>query len=475
MKENRYNKGHKARLSCRKEGSIVEATEANKTVTLFDRYRLIRPLGNGGQSKVYLAEHIKLKAYRVIKCIPKQFGSSSSFNQEIHILKSLKHPGLPEIFDLEEDAEYLYLIEEYLEGISLQEYFEIHKNISQRELIEIGVELCAIVQYLHERQPYPILYLDFKPEHIFYCNGQWKLIDFGISQILTDTKTDYMPYGTRGFAAPEQHDTKVRTVQTDIYGLAAVLYYLSEGHPPDTGGDGWTEPTFRRTKEKMARLLWGALQKNIDERYASVQELHDRLVQLQKEENSSLKASYKIAVIGSQERVGTTHISVAVANYLQKNGRSAAYIARSNPYALAGIRQYEKELGRGENAKLCGYVRDGDLAQDRYIAADMLVIDYGSYEKEMEREWEDADLKLIVIGLKPWERQYSEPLIKRFRYQKDTIFLANFASEREVRERRIREPAAMEWMPYFPDPFVSGERKWAKYFHFLKTAAKGRR
>ena len=87
---------------------------------MFDKYLIKQPIGCGLSGKVYLAEHIKLKAKRVIKCVSKNQLMYQQFLAEAMLLKNLKHPGIPIIFDLEEDEEYLYIIEEYIQGDSLR-------------------------------------------------------------------------------------------------------------------------------------------------------------------------------------------------------------------------------------------------------------------------------------------------------------------------------------------------------------------
>ena len=91
------------------------------------KYRFVSCLGKGNSSEVFLAEHRKLKAYRAVKCISKNSHSMQpQFLLEADILKNLKHPGIPTIYDVEEDNESFYIIEEYIQGQSL-EAFVLHQ------------------------------------------------------------------------------------------------------------------------------------------------------------------------------------------------------------------------------------------------------------------------------------------------------------------------------------------------------------
>ena len=94
----------------------------NHTFILSGRYQIIRSLGTGQTSTVYLARHLSLDAERAIKVIPKTGASPVSVLTEAQLLKSLNHPGIPMIFDIEEDDSNYYLVEEYIQGESLEAY-----------------------------------------------------------------------------------------------------------------------------------------------------------------------------------------------------------------------------------------------------------------------------------------------------------------------------------------------------------------
>ena len=92
-------------------------------------------LGSGSSSTVYLAEHLKLKIFRAIKRIPKCLTEKSSLSQEVDfpqeadLLKNLNHPGIPLIYDIDEDDDYIYMIEEFIQGESLDTYVLHQRDI----------------------------------------------------------------------------------------------------------------------------------------------------------------------------------------------------------------------------------------------------------------------------------------------------------------------------------------------------------
>ena len=158
---------------------------STEQILLFGKYRVLRQLGGGASSQVYLAEHVKLKTYRAVKRISKAHPLQSQFRLEAKLLKNLSHPSIPIIYDIEEDESYFYMIEEYVEGESLQEYLLYHDTISQDYIMQLGIRLCEVFIYLHSRKPHPLCYKDLKPEHIIVCGNFVKIVDFGIASYIT--------------------------------------------------------------------------------------------------------------------------------------------------------------------------------------------------------------------------------------------------------------------------------------------------
>ena len=112
---------------------------------LFGKYRLERVIGRGGASTVYLATHLVLDEKRAIKRISKASQAYSRFRQEGLIMKSIRHPGIPIVYDFEEDESYGYLIEEYLEGDSLFDIVREQGALSAARTVSIGIQICHLV------------------------------------------------------------------------------------------------------------------------------------------------------------------------------------------------------------------------------------------------------------------------------------------------------------------------------------------
>lgn len=204
--------------------------------TLFgDKYRIIETIGSGGMGTVYLAENVKLGNKWAIKEIPKKIDNNVDFLAEPNILKKLNHPALPRIIDIEQDNDNIYIVEDYIEGKSLDKQLRIKRNFDEATVIDWAKQLCNILLYLHNQEPNPIIYRDMKPSNIIVSDDNVvKVIDFGIArEFKTDSGSDTTYMGTRGYAAPEQYGTSQTDERTDIYSLGVTMYHLLTGKSPN--------------------------------------------------------------------------------------------------------------------------------------------------------------------------------------------------------------------------------------------------
>jgi serine/threonine protein kinase len=210
---------------------------------LNQRYRLISKIGEGGFSTVYKAEDSNLgNALRAVKEMYVQSRDAqevqqaeASFQQEACLLATLRHPNLPHVYDHFEQSNRSYLVMEFIEGQTLEDYLAKipGEKLPLQEVLEIGVQLCTVLDYLHTHQP-PIIFRDLKPANVMRTpDGHLYLIDFGIARLFKPgKKKDTIAMGSPGFAAPEQHGKGQTTARADIYSLGATLHYLLSGRDP---------------------------------------------------------------------------------------------------------------------------------------------------------------------------------------------------------------------------------------------------
>jgi eukaryotic-like serine/threonine-protein kinase len=211
--------------------------------TLKKRYRVICQVGKGGMGAVYRAEDIQLNNRAVAIKEMSQSGlnpydvprATESFKQEAVFLAGLMHANLPRIYDhFTEDGRW-YLIMDFIEGQTLEEYLKSATggHLPVHEVLDIGIQLCTVLGFLHTLNP-PIIFRDLKPTNVMIASsGHIHLIDFGIARHFKPGQAnDTTHLGTVGYAAPEQYGKAQSTTRSDIFSLGATLHQLLSGSDP---------------------------------------------------------------------------------------------------------------------------------------------------------------------------------------------------------------------------------------------------
>lgn len=200
-------------------------------VLVRQRYRIIELVGSGGMGAVYKAEDIQLGNRLVALKEMRQSGmnaqelqqAADAFRQEATMLAHLQHPNLPSIFDHFEEHGRWYLVMSFLEGESLKDYLRHQQNgrLPLHEVLQIGIQLCTVLGYLHQQRPAPIIFRDLKPANIIRTSdGHIYLIDFGIARHFKPGQSkDTAHYASAGYAPPEQYGQAQTTPRSDIYSL----------------------------------------------------------------------------------------------------------------------------------------------------------------------------------------------------------------------------------------------------------------
>lgn len=203
------------------------------------KYEILKQIGKGGMSVVYLAMDKRLNKQWAVKEIRK---TSSGKNDEIvinsliaeaNLMKRLDHPALPRIVDIIDNGETLYVVMDYIEGESLNKILDEYGAQPQELVIEWAKQLCDVLNYLHSQKP-PIIYRDMKPANVMLKpEGNLKLIDFGIAREYKEKNlADTTVLGTKGYAPPEQHGSRQTDARSDIYALGMTMHHLLTGVDP---------------------------------------------------------------------------------------------------------------------------------------------------------------------------------------------------------------------------------------------------
>lgn len=254
---------------------------------LLGRYRVRREIGRGGFSIVYLAnddQHfpVAIKRIPLSTLTPRQMiDATETFNREIQMLMRLKYmPGIPKFYASYTDAGNWYLIMEYIEGQTLEEYLQQRPGgyLSESESALIGQKLADILINLHQ-SGLQIVFRDVKPSNIMITPGKkLYLIDFGIARVFKmGQRKDTTPLGSPGYAPPEQYGRMQTDARADIYSLGATLQTLLTGRDPLELAQGEPSRNSRQWSGRMQRLLAAMLNPDPACRPATMQNVRQQL------------------------------------------------------------------------------------------------------------------------------------------------------------------------------------------------------
>ena len=207
------------------------------------RYRLLRRIGEGGMSAVYLAvrsddEYRQLVAIKVFTCGPERQDLLRRFRTERQILAALDHPAIARLLDGGTTEDGLpYIVMEHLEGEPIDRYCD-RQGLRIGGRIELFQTLCSAVHYAHQNL---VVHRDLKPSNVLVtADGAPKLLDFGIAKLmqpeLFPQTVQHTATGQRlmtpFYASPEQVQGDPITTASDVYSLGVLLYRLLSGHLP---------------------------------------------------------------------------------------------------------------------------------------------------------------------------------------------------------------------------------------------------
>ena len=276
-------------------------------MVLGGKYEILKKIGQGGMSIVYVAMDTHLNKQWAIKEIKNDGKKNKAtllkgLEIEANILKKVDHPHLPRIVDIIDRNGTVYVVMDYIEGRPLSEVLKDEGAQPQEKVVEWAKQLSSALDYLHSLKP-PIIYRDMKPSNIMLKpEGMIKLIDFGTAkEFLLEDIADTTALGTRGYAAPEQFgDSKGRGIyktdaRTDIYSLGATLYHIVTGMNP-------SEPPYvikpirewnPNLSSGLEKILIKCTMPNPEDRYQSCSELLYALDHYEELDDEYRRASLK--------------------------------------------------------------------------------------------------------------------------------------------------------------------------------------
>ncbi|MBP6898559.1 MAG: protein kinase [Burkholderiaceae bacterium] len=206
------------------------------------KYRVLKRLGEGATSEVFLAEdefHQRQVAIKRARSAASQSGDDLHYRErffaaEADLVGKLQHPNVVQIYDAVADPIQPYLVMEYVPGVTLRRFCRADTLLSLEQVVEIGFKCAMALGYVARKG---LIHRDVKPANILALVKDErvtdiKITDFGSVFDQTSDRTQVFRVGSLAYMSPEQLDGSTLDARADIYSLAAVLYHLISGKPP---------------------------------------------------------------------------------------------------------------------------------------------------------------------------------------------------------------------------------------------------
>lgn len=431
---------------------------STKIGTVIDgKYEILKLIGTGGMSYVYLAMDQRLNKQWAVKEIKKTANGKNdeiienSLLAEANLMKKLDHPALPRIVDIIDNGKTIYVIMDYIEGESLDKILNEYGAQPQELVIDWAKQICDALQYLHSQKP-PIIYRDMKPANIMLKpEGNIKIIDFGIAreykeQSLADTKV----LGTKGYASPEHYGNRQTDARSDIYTLGMTMHHLLTGVDPRPA-DYMYAPIRQWNPELsggLERIIDKCTALDPDDRYQTCNELMYALEHYE-EEDGSYKKKQKRKMIAFVICLSMSIVMVATGifgNLMSSYENNKDYdkkinISTSTPY----------------NTKIQSYLDAIDLFKDDTRAYRKLLQAYKDNGKFGNDESKQFEAKYNAN--KGLFDQQSEETLELY-YEAGTLYFYMYTNDGE---ENLREKIKRS-QPYF-ELIVDSKNKNFKYYN----------
>ncbi|CAH8497536.1 unnamed protein product [Schistosoma bovis] len=272
-----------------------------------DHYEFKEILGTGAFSEVRLAEDQRNPgSFVAIKCIRKKYLSKSqnsecaikeaesrkeSLNNEIEVLRRLRHPNIVQLFDVLEDAECYYLVMELVTGGELFDRIVQKGSYTERDASALIRQVLLATEYMHSQG---VVHRDLKPENLLYFSpaddSKIMVSDFGLSKIENNESIMATACGTPGYVAPEvlsvNEGSSGYGKEVDCWAIGVIAYILLCGYPPFYDENDhelfrqirmaeyeFDSPYWDNISDSAKDFISNLLQKDPKKRYSCVQAL----------------------------------------------------------------------------------------------------------------------------------------------------------------------------------------------------------
>ncbi|MCE9607639.1 MAG: serine/threonine protein kinase [Planctomycetia bacterium] len=265
-------------------------------------YKLLRHLGSGGMSAVFLSEHKHMRQRRAIKVLPQARVNDSSylgrFYREARAAAALDHPNIVRAYDVDNDGDNHFLVMEYVEGNDLQKIVSSGGVLPYETAAEYMRQSAAGLVHAHQ---VGLIHRDIKPANLLVDpKGVVKVLDMGLARFADDEKQASLTQvheenvlGTADYLAPEQAiNSHTVDARADIYSLGCTFYFALTGHPPFNEGTLTQRLLMHQQKEPpsitidrpdaprdLLAICKKMMAKKLDERYQNAGEVEHALTQ----------------------------------------------------------------------------------------------------------------------------------------------------------------------------------------------------
>jgi eukaryotic-like serine/threonine-protein kinase len=230
-------------------GTAATNPRGTAAIKKIGKYEIIAKIAQGGMGALYKARHPTLDRVVLLKKLALQGGGSQfveRFRREARLMMDFKHEHIVQVHDHFKEGSHYYIVEEFVDGISLEALIRRERYLSTDAAMLIFLEVCKALKYAHDKQ---VIHRDIKPGNVLLSReGDVKLVDFGIATSREEPDDGLTRegtiLGTPAYIAPEQIDD-ARSVdrRADIYSLGVLLYEMITGRTPYPGS--FTAETIR--------------------------------------------------------------------------------------------------------------------------------------------------------------------------------------------------------------------------------------
>lgn len=387
----------------------------NPGTVLSGRYEIIEKIGSGGMAVVYRGKDRKLDRYVTVKVLREEFIGDEEFierfRSEACSAARLSHPNIVRAYDVGEDGDINYIVNEYIHGDTLKKAIKEKAPFDSRSTINVAIQIASALSQAHKAH---IVHRDIKPQNILVgTDGVVKVTDFGIARAATASTmtTTANAAGSVHYFSPEQARGGYVDEKSDIYSLGITMFEMITGVLPFQGNNSVSIalmhindelPDIRQYNPNCSPSLEGiikkATMKKADERYASIDLLLADLIRARAELTGAAKATEEPG-----EKKETAGVKATVA------GTAGVRMSR-RAEAAAKLREAqertEAEKAAQATAEIPQETKPADPKELEYIRSHKAKpVEEAEQEAEKDAAEEEGDVYTPLVGFEKYSKK----------------------------------------------------------------------